>query len=86
MAGPIKFNDEQLITLAQACRPLPKRPAPSTLWRWRTKGVKVNGRTIKLACIRSGAVADYCRRLQYFSAGTDRSRIVTNRRRFGGAI
>ena len=54
MSVEIDFDNEPLITFAQACRLLPKKPAPSTLWRWRKKGVRVNGRTIKLACIRSG--------------------------------
>lgn len=48
------LETEQLITLAQACRLLPSKPAPSTHWRWRTKGVKINGRRIKLKCVRVG--------------------------------
>jgi hypothetical protein len=31
---------ETSITLAQASHRLPTRPALSTLWRWRTKGVR----------------------------------------------
>jgi hypothetical protein len=54
MSGKIKFSDEQLLLLSVACRQLPSKPSPSTLWRWRTIGVKVNGRTIKLACVRVG--------------------------------
>jgi hypothetical protein len=54
-AETIDLADVQLITLAEACRMLPMKPAPSTLWRWRTKGVKVNGRRIKLQCVRVGA-------------------------------
>jgi len=29
-----------LMSLADACKVLPSRPSPATLWRWRTKGVK----------------------------------------------
>ncbi len=46
----IDWIPEDLITLAEAARLLPTRPAPCTLWRWRTKGV--NG--ARLECIRSG--------------------------------
>src|SRR4051812_2842784 len=68
----IHFAQEDLIkllTMAQACRLLPKQPSPSTLWRWRTRGVTINGQRIRLACIRSGgqwltsaaAVAEFLR-------------------------
>jgi hypothetical protein len=46
--------NEPLLTLAQACRLLPSKPAPSTLWRWRVNGVKINGRVIRLRCKRVG--------------------------------
>ena len=54
MSHTIDLEKDQLITISHACRLLPSKPAPSTSWRWRTKGVKVNGRTIKLSCIRTG--------------------------------
>ena len=50
----IDLADDQLLTLSQACRQLPSKPAPSTLWRWRTTGVKINGCIIKLECVRVG--------------------------------
>ncbi len=50
----IELSDDQLITLGCACRSLPKKPAPSTSWRWRTIGVKIKGRRIKLQCMRVG--------------------------------
>lgn len=40
-----------LLTLAEACRRLPTRPAPATMWRWRVRGV--NG--VRLACVRVGS-------------------------------
>lgn len=42
--------DEKLLTLSEACRCLPSKPSPATLWRWRTKGV--NG--VRLECVRVG--------------------------------
>ena len=56
VCGAIELSDEQLVTLGQACRKLPQKPAPSTLWRWRTKGVLIKGRRVKLECIRVGGV------------------------------
>jgi hypothetical protein len=47
-------DGQPLITLSEACRQLPSKPAPSTLWRWRHKGVCINGRRIKLQCVRVG--------------------------------
>lgn len=44
----IDIEKDELLTLAQACRLLPKRPSPTTLWRWRTIGV----RGVKLECLR----------------------------------
>jgi hypothetical protein len=29
----------ELLTLAEAARSLPKRPSPSTLWRWHSRGI-----------------------------------------------
>ena len=52
----INLEQDTLLTLAQACRLLPRRPSPSTLWRWRTSGVVVNGRRIRLECIRAGGI------------------------------
>ena len=50
----IELTDDQLITLGCACRSLPKKPAPSTSWRWRTIGVKIKGKRIRLQCVRVG--------------------------------
>ena len=47
---PIDLASDKLLTLAAACKMLPHRPSPSTLWRWRTHGV--NG--VKLECVRAG--------------------------------
>ena len=60
----IDLQKELLLTLGEACRPLPKRPSPSTLWRWRTIGVSIRGRKIKLECIRSGGRGTW-RKLDY---------------------
>ena len=46
----IDLTAENLITLSEAARLLPTKPAPCTLWRWRSKGV--NG--ARLECVRSG--------------------------------
>ena len=35
-----KLDDAKYLTLAQAARLLPTKPAPSTLWRWARKGVR----------------------------------------------
>jgi hypothetical protein len=48
------LSTDQYITLSRACRKLPKKPAPSTLWHWRVDGVKIKGRKIKLQCVRVG--------------------------------
>jgi hypothetical protein len=48
------MSGEALITFSQAARQLPRRPAPSTFWRWRHEGVLINGRRIKLRCVRVG--------------------------------
>lgn len=37
---PIDIHGERLLTLSQAARALPKKIAPSTLWRWYRKGVR----------------------------------------------
>jgi len=37
---PQESATEKWLTLAQAARLLPTRPAPSTLWRWARKGVR----------------------------------------------
>ena len=50
----IDLENDELLTLAEACRLLPKKPAPSTLWRWRARGVVAGGRRIRLPCIRAG--------------------------------
>lgn len=50
----IDLEQDELLTLSQACRLLPSKPSPSTLWRWRRSGVVVNGRRIRLTCIRAG--------------------------------
>ncbi len=41
---------ENLMTFGEAAKLLPRRPAPSTLWRWHRKGV----RGIKLEALRLG--------------------------------
>ena len=51
---PIDLSTDKLITLYEACRILPKRPNPSTLWRWRSRGVQVDGQRICLECVRVG--------------------------------
>ena len=50
----IDLEQDQLLTLPQACRMLPRKPSPATLWRWRKSGVVVNGKRIRLECIRVG--------------------------------
>ncbi len=47
---PINVLQDQLLTLGDACRLLPRPPSPATLWRWRVRGV--NG--VKLECVRVG--------------------------------
>jgi hypothetical protein len=51
----IDLAEDQLLTLGQACRLLPSKPSPTTLWRWRTSGLLVNGRRIRLQCVKVGA-------------------------------
>ena len=46
-------NDE-LLSLSKACRSLPQAPSPSTAWRWRTSGILVHGKRIKLDCVKVG--------------------------------
>lgn len=66
----IDLERDELLTLSEACRLLPRQPSPATLWRWRTRGLKVNGKCVKLECIRVGArwcttreaLADFLRR------------------------
>jgi hypothetical protein len=36
----ISLESGQLLSLAEAARTLPGRPDPSTLWRWRTRGIR----------------------------------------------
>jgi hypothetical protein len=36
----INFENEQLLSLADAAKELPNRPNVATLWRWRTKGIR----------------------------------------------
>lgn len=50
----INLESDELLTLSEACRLLPTKPSPTTLWRWRTKGILVNGQRIRLECIRVG--------------------------------
>jgi hypothetical protein len=52
----IDLQHEELLTLSSACRLLPRVPSPATLWRWRTKGVLVNGQRIRMTCVRAGGV------------------------------
>ena len=41
----IDLAQDELLTLSQACRLLPRRPSPATLWRWRTDGKVPMGRS-----------------------------------------
>jgi len=56
MPATIDLEHDELLTLGQACRLLPRKPSPPTLWRWRVKGVKINGQCIKLEAVRCGGV------------------------------
>jgi len=66
----IDLERDELLTLAQACRLLPRKPSPATLWRWRKTGILFNGQRIQLECVRVGGVwyttakafADFLRR------------------------
>jgi hypothetical protein len=57
-AGPIHdLTQETLLTLAQAARLFPpaRRGRPvnsSTLWRWCRRGVRIEGGTVRLECVR----------------------------------
>lgn len=53
-AQVIDLDNDELLTLAEACRLLPRKPSPATCWRWRKVGVLVNGQRIRLECIRVG--------------------------------
>jgi Protein of unknown function (DUF1580) len=44
------LNGDELLSFAEAARLLPGHPNPSTLWRWRTRGID----GIKLATVRVG--------------------------------
>lgn len=50
----IDIENEALLTLGQACRILPSKPSPATLWRWRTRGVLIRDKRFKLECVRVG--------------------------------
>jgi hypothetical protein len=71
MTQIIDLENDELVSLAKACRFLDRVPSPATLWRWRTKGIKnINGERVRLECVRVGrmwcttrkAVADFIRR------------------------
>jgi len=70
MSVPIDLQHDKLLTLSQACKLLPHRPSPATLWRWRKKGILINGQRIKLQAVRAGgswcttsaAMADFIER------------------------
>ncbi len=70
MPATIDLEHDELLTLGQACRLLPRKPSPTTLWRWRAKGVIVRGQRIRLEAVRCGgvwcttqaAMADFLRR------------------------
>lgn len=51
---PINLHHDELLTLGEACRLLPRKPSPATLWRWRTKGILIGKQRIKLECVRVG--------------------------------
>jgi hypothetical protein len=46
----ISLDSGELLSLAEAARTLPGRPGPSTLWRWRTRGI----RGVRLATVLIG--------------------------------
>lgn len=50
----INLESDDLLTRGEACRLLPSRPSPATLWRWRTKGVGTGNQRIRLECDRVG--------------------------------
>ena len=56
MPATIDLEHDELLTLGQACRLLPRKPSPATLWRWRVKGVSVGGQHIKLDAVRVGGI------------------------------
>jgi len=37
--GDINIYEDDLISISQAARKLPTKPAPATIWRWHAKGV-----------------------------------------------
>lgn len=67
----IDLENDQLLTMAQACRLLPRRPSPSTIWRWRVRGVG----GVRLKCVRVGGMwATTARALaEFLRAQTDRA-------------
>ena len=95
-AQVIDLENDELLTLAEACRLLPKTPSPATLWRWRTKGVVVNGQRVQLECVRVGgawhttkkAFADFLRRQTEAATGRESEtaeRPVRTERKLGEA-
>jgi hypothetical protein len=50
----INLETDELLALGEACRLLPIKPSPATLWRWRTKGVRAGNQRIWLECVRVG--------------------------------
>ncbi len=44
-------SKDTLISIREACKALPRRPSPSTVWRWTRKGA--NGVRLEAVCIGS---------------------------------
>lgn len=98
----IDLERDELFPLEEECRRrLSRAPSPTTLWRWRTKGVRISGQTIKLACVRVGgtwyttrrAFAEFLRRQTEAAVaerGDDeprrRSEVTTRRLRDAGLL
>lgn len=51
----IDLEDDELLSISEACHLLPRRPSPSTLWRWRVHGVAAGGKRVFLQCVKVGS-------------------------------
>lgn len=67
----IDVSHERLITLSEAARLIPGRPHASTIWRWRTRGVK--GRKLESVTIGGKAYTsrEALQRFAVASGGTE---------------
>jgi len=92
MHSGINLESDPLLTLGEACRLLPRRPSPATLWRWRAKGI--NG--TRLECVRVGgkwyttraAMSEFVRRQTEAATPIDdgpRERSASTQRRLADA-